>query len=211
MQNIRIFSNIPEKIPRYKILKRLGYHSRKNDVSDEMMSEVDKWITYAADLIELKALSRRESIKVSPELKIDIPDMNLSLDSSKLAALLKDSDQLLFMGITGGNEIMEEIKKLQAKGEMTAAVIVDAAASEIVDEGFEWITALYRKELVREGRTLTTRRFSAGYGDFDLEYQKVIYKLLGMKRIDVSITDSCILIPEKSVTALCGILKGVDN
>ncbi len=50
-----------------------------------------------------------------------------------------------------------------------------------------------------------SRRFSAGYADFNLENQRAIYDILQMGKIDVTITSSFILLPEKSVTAISGI------
>ena len=49
------------------------------------------------------------------------------------------------------------------------------------------------------------RRFSAGYADFKLENQKMIYEKLQMDKIGVTINSGFILLPEKSVTAISGI------
>ena len=93
-----------------------------------------------------------------------------------------------------------------ARDNLSRAVVYDATASEMVDGALEWIMRYYRGILRREGRGLLKRRFSAGYGDFALEHQKIIYDLLGFDRIGVSITSNkSILIPEKSVTAVTGI------
>ena len=50
------------------------------------------------------------------------------------------------------------------------------------------------------------RRRSPGYGDLPLELsRKIISELDATKRIGVSITDSNLLVPSKSVTAICEI------
>ncbi|HPV30603.1 MAG TPA: methionine synthase, partial [Deltaproteobacteria bacterium] len=64
------------------------------------------------------------------------------------------------------------------------------------------------RQVRREGLAITSRRFSAGYGDFELENQRIMYERLRLGEIGVEITDSCILIPEKSVTAVAGIRAG---
>ena len=43
-------------------------------------------------------------------------------------------------------------------------------------------------------------------GDLPLESQRIMHRLLDLERIGVSITDHCILVPEKSVTAITGIV-----
>jgi len=63
----------------------------------------------------------------------------------------------------------------------------------------------FNQSLRRENRRLLGKRYSAGYGDLFLETQKVIYGLLQLDRIGIEITESCMLIPEKSVTAITGI------
>ena len=207
MQPLRTFPYIPLKVPRHKILKRLGYQ-RKNEISSRMMSEVDRWITHAADLIHLKATACIGDITVDPGKGIvALKQPDTVFESSRFTRFLGEADQLLIMGLTGGRAVTDEIKQLQKDKRMTGAVVVDAAASEIVDEGFDWLMALYNKELVRERRTLKLKRFSAGYGDFDIRFQADVYHILKMETLGVSITDTCILMPEKSVTAFCGISK----
>ena len=49
-------------------------------------------------------------------------------------------------------------------------------------------------------------RFSPGYGDFSIQHQKAVLAMLeASKRIGVTMTDSYMLTPTKSVTAVIGI------
>lgn len=208
MQQLRTFPYIPLKVPRYKILKRLGYQRGQNETSQRMMSEMDRWITYAADHIQLKATARIWDIQIDHGNKtVALKQSDMVFESERFTRFLGEADQLLIMGITGGQAVADEIRQLQEDKRMTGAVIVDAAASEIVDEGFDWLMSLYNKELVRERRTLKLKRFSAGYGDFDIRFQADVYHILKMETLGVTITETCILMPEKSVTAFCGISK----
>ncbi|HOO47200.1 MAG TPA: methionine synthase, partial [Deltaproteobacteria bacterium] len=78
--------------------------------------------------------------------------------------------------------------------------------SEMTDEALDWITGYVNQGLRRRAARLTEKRYSAGYGDFALENQKIIYDLLMMHELGVSITESYLLVPEKTVTALAGVL-----
>jgi cobalamin-dependent methionine synthase I len=57
-----------------------------------------------------------------------------------------------------------------------------------------------------EGLIPLKARYSAGYGDLALENQRQIHRLLGMELLGVSLTDHSVLVPEKSVTAISGIV-----
>ena len=54
-------------------------------------------------------------------------------------------------------------------------------------------------------------RFSPGYGDLPLEFQKEIFKILDCpKRIGLTLNESMLMSPSKSVTAIIGV-KNEDN
>ena len=49
-------------------------------------------------------------------------------------------------------------------------------------------------------------RFSPGYGDFGVSNQRAMFALLDLeRRLGLSLTDGCMMMPEKSVTAVIGI------
>lgn len=51
-------------------------------------------------------------------------------------------------------------------------------------------------------------RFSPGYGDFDISYQKYILNLTdASKKLGITLTEGNMMIPEKSVTAVLGLTK----
>ena len=49
-----------------------------------------------------------------------------------------------------------------------------------------------------------TMRYSPGYGDWPLAKQSQLLKLVGSDRIGVTLTESSIMIPRKSVSAVIG-------
>ena len=64
-----------------------------------------------------------------------------------------------------------------------------------------------QRKVANEGYYLRPR-FSPGYGDFSIEHQKQILQMLNAaKEIGVSSTESSMLTPTKSVTALIGLSK----
>ena len=64
------------------------------------------------------------------------------------------------------------------------------------------------KELA-PGESLVSR-YSPGYGDFPLAAQRTLLGLLDASRqVGVSLTDSLLMVPSKSVSAIIGVKKGL--
>ena len=63
-----------------------------------------------------------------------------------------------------------------------------------------------QKNIEKENSAKTRQRYSPGYFDLDISEQKKIFSLLEItKRCGITLTDTCQMIPTKSVTAFTGI------
>jgi hypothetical protein len=204
MESVVFLEKISIDPPREKIYHRLGYKKRTTEISTIQKEETDHFINEASLLISLKGALLRLAISHNDGEKI-ILDGNLTFNSQKLSIFLNDCKEIVLLGATAGNIIMEAIKAKTLQDDLAAAVVYDATASEMTDSALDWITDYFNQIIRREGKTLLSRRFSAGYADFALENQKLIYEMLKMEKLGVKITSSFILIPEKSVTAISGI------
>jgi cobalamin-dependent methionine synthase I len=113
-------------------------------------------------------------------------------------------NEALWCAATAGSGIAHQIHESE-KNNLTRAVIFDAVASEMTDSALDWIVDYVNGVLRRENKQLTSKRISCGYADFDITYQKTIYEMLKLKILGIEITETCMLVPEKSVTAVLGI------
>ena len=204
MQDVHYFNSMAITTPFEAIYRRLGYRKGMTDLSPREKAETDQSIETALALIRLQGAARRLTLVREGKTIIRLPDGAI-FESQQLMKFLGKCEEVLLMGATAGPEIMTAIQEDAAGRNVTRGVVLDAAASEIVDAALDWIMAYYRQSLRREGRRLLTARFSAGYGDLALENQQTMHRLLTLEKIGVAITASCILIPEKSVTAISGI------
>ena len=123
--------------------------------------------------------------------------------SEKLAANLKGCSSLvLFAGTLG-----IEIDRLLAKyGRLSPAKALWFQA--IGAAGIEALCDAFCEELpdLLPGHPSLKPRYSPGFGDFGLEYQPFIFSALDcQKQIGLTLTDSLLMSPTKSVTALVGI------
>ncbi len=89
--------------------------------------------------------------------------------------------------------------------DMAEALILDACASVAAENVCDRFEESMREELAAGGLYLTSR-FSPGYGDFPIEYQRALCEVLNTaRRIGLTVTDHSLLVPRKSVTAVMGI------
>ena len=204
MHVLRDFPNIRVSIPARKIFKRLGYIKNTTLLDQASQDDLESVIAAAHDIIVLKGRALRLPITKQDKNSIEL-DNSLRFASRKLSRFCACCQEALLMAATCGSQIIQEIKELTQNSNQTRAVIYDAAASELVDQALNWIMELYSRELLHESKNLLTRRYSAGYGDFKLENQIYFYNLLKLDTLGVTLTDSYILIPEKTVTAFTGI------
>ena len=209
MPDIRSFLSISVPVPEKRVLKRLGYSSRTADYGSDgagVLERISRWTSRAADLLEISAVCGIFDIGIAGGTVV-FKQTGDRAASRLLAGLLDGCDRALVMGITGGERVQEEIDKLQAAGRLSDAVILHAASGETVDAAFAVLADIYSRELSGEGRMLTGKRLSAGYGDFDISFQKSIFFMLGLEKIGITINEACMLEPEKSVTSVYGILE----
>ena len=78
------------------------------------------------------------------------------------------------------------------------------ALEAIGDERVESLCDYYN-DLVADEYKVNAPRFSAGYGDLDLSLQKEIFKALPCANIGLTLNDSLLMSPSKSVTAIIGL------
>lgn len=202
--NLEFFDSLGLKPPKEKIYLRLGYSKGKTKLSEEELAKFESYVDFALDKINLEGAAATLAIKEITEDKIFI-EGGLSVESNSLSNFLKNCRQILFMGVTAGRDIMKVISAKEGKQKLDKAVVADAVASEMVDAGLGWIADYKARFLRQQNKVITDQRFSAGYGDFDLSYQKMIYKILNLAKLGVKLNKSYILEPEKTVTAVCGI------
>ncbi len=205
MHVLRDYPNIRVPLPKRKILKRLGFKKDTTVLGRRSEIEIYEAIRQAEDVITLHGRSLRLPLTALEHDSIEL-DRSLRFKGGGLARMFANCQEALLMAACAGQAVMEEIKTHSEHNRRDLAVIFDAVAGELVDDALSWIMELQRHELLREGKSLLSRRYSAGYGDFSLENQIYFYNLLQLGSMGVRLSESYMLIPEKTVTALTGIL-----
>ncbi|HPC48308.1 MAG TPA: hypothetical protein PLW83_09690, partial [Deltaproteobacteria bacterium] len=159
----------------------------------------------AVDTVSLKGASAALKIEDLASDRVTL-EGSLEIRSASLARMLDKSWGALVMAATAGNAIMDAIGRSMGD-DLTRSVVFDAVGSEMADSALDWIMKVEGRRLMRYALGLSRRRYSSGYGDLSLQTQKIVYDLLGLGRIGIGITDSLMLVPEKSVTAIAAVVR----
>ncbi len=200
---IQCFYDIPLDPEIKSVLIRLG--SRKNAPIDanffRMLEEGMK---------QAKILSHPTGLYLPLKIIQRTPDTvvlenETHFQSKSLSRLLQNSEETVLMAATVGHEIVEAIMNEVTQKDAAFGVILDAVASQTTDAILDWMMKHLNVILAKKGRKLTLHRYSPGYGDLPLVYQKPIFETLKLSKLGLNLTDKYMLVPEKSVLAIAGI------
>ncbi len=124
--------------------------------------------------------------------------------SADLAKNLKGCKKILLFAATVGIEIDRMITKY-GRLSPTKALFFQAIGAERIESLCDTFCR-EMSELFKKDNLFLRPRFSPGYGDLPLILQKDIFEVLSCpKKIGVTLNDSLLMSPSKSVTAIAGI------
>ena len=192
-------SYAPPPIDRAEILRYAGIKQPTAELLsllEECLAELSGILCFRVVYCTVPVLRTEEGILLGA----------VSISSHDLSKNLRGCDRAILFAATLG----EGIDRLMAR----YAILSPAKELLLQAIGTERIEALCDRfcEDMRVSREafgeILRPRFSAGYGDLPLEYQRKIFTLLDPpSRIGLTLNDSYLMSPSKSVTALIGIEK----
>ncbi|MCR4580710.1 MAG: hypothetical protein K5681_10235 [Treponema sp.] len=139
----------------------------------------------------------------SGEGGMEISFADLTLHSRDLGANLKGCSKVALLAATIGPQVDALIRRNSSLDPVYASIL-QASGAMFIEEVVDLVNAEIKKIAAAEG--LKTRpRYSPGYGDVSLQVQKDFFRLLPCTRIGLTLMDTLIMAPEKSVTAFVGL------
>lgn len=177
-----------------EILRYAGSHSADNETQNLLNTCLD----IAKDKFVYKVCYCQLPVNISE----DICDFGIfEVKSLKLAQNLNGCHGVIVFGATVGVEIDRLIAKYSRISPAKALMLQGMGAERI-----EALCDRFCEDIKSSLKTNLKPRFSAGYGDLPLDTQKQIFNLLNLpKHIGLSLNDSLIMSPSKSVTAFVGL------
>jgi hypothetical protein len=210
MDKVTYINSIPVVPEKKTVMSRLGHTGCMTSASVKDQKYIDDMIHLGLALCRNQAAAGRFRIEDRTPQTTILSDGS-RLDSVRLSRMLTKSNEILLMAGTAGPEITERINMEMEKGDAAAAVVLDAVASVSADMILDWVMEMFNRLLVKEGRRLTRRRQSPGFGDLLLSNQEIIFRLLDLERLKLNLNESMMLSPEKSVLAIAGIERLEKN
>lgn len=183
-----------------EIWRYAGYRGNISDIDEELKGVFEEVKAELTGAFSYKVCYRRMNI----EWDGCMPVLPFSSNSKKLARCLSGSNEIILFAATVGLEIDRYIARCQ-KTSPLKALIAQAFGAERIESLCDTFCNDIKAEIEIE-KLFATSRFSPGYGDLPLETQTEIFKLLDCNRqIGVSLNNSLLMSPSKSVTAIMGL------
>ena len=131
----------------------------------------------------------------------------ITTQSSVIAKAVNGCERLVLFAATVGAPFDRLIAKY-SRLEPSKALILQALGAERIESLCDAFCERMNEALQPEGKTLRTR-VSPGYGDIPLTMQRDIFRILDCERkIGLTLNESLMMSPSKSVTAVAGIGVG---
>ena len=201
-------------VDKREIYRYLGYQGRVPD--ENVLREVDRCLEELREAVTPRFVYRQYPIERFFWDNIERPFSEeksgtellsiagMKIQSRSLCRNLRDCKSAYLMAATLGIGPDRLIARASV-AKMSRAVILQAAAAAMIEAWCDEVNQKIIKEAEDQG-LYCRPRFSPGYGDFSLEYQKDFAQILRIqKEIGVSLTQSLLMMPSKSVTAVIGL------
>lgn len=127
-----------------------------------------------------------------------------------IASNFKECNSIVILAATLGDRISDYSRELMDEGEILSGFLLDKIASEIVEQYADRIEIIVGNKLLEFGLNITNR-YSPGYCGWNVKEQHKLFSLLPEKFCGISLTESSLMIPIKSVSAVIGIGKNADK
>lgn len=133
-----------------------------------------------------------------------LSDEPFTLQGESIAKHLKGCSKVIFLAVTVGDTVEEAVTKHFSEGKYAFSTLLDAAATTAVEQIADSMEKYLQMQMARQGLEMKWR-FSPGYGDWDIHQQTGVLALSNGADIGISLTESMMLTPRKSITAVIGL------
>lgn len=135
-----------------------------------------------------------------------LADPPFHIEGTKIGKHLAGCDKVILLAVTVGDDIEDMVTKRFSDGEYASSVLLDAAATTAVEQLADGMERAIKPKMAAQGYGMRWR-FSPGYGDWPLDQQPELIRLTRCETIGITLSESKMLVPRKSVTAIIGLYK----
>lgn len=132
------------------------------------------------------------------------------INGEKIRKHLAPAEKVIVLAVTIGEAIEKQITDYFKQGEYSYSLLLDAAATTAVEQAADDVEKAIKQYITAQGYQMIWR-FSPGYGDWDIRFQPKMLHLSDAKEIGITLTESMMLIPRKSITAIIGLVPNSNE
>ncbi len=188
----------PEKVLKRLMKRGFGQESSRNKLEQKVLSLLQQLPVLIDPTIIYQDCIVTGVSESSTEL-----GSGIIFKSKFLAKYMSNSDKATVYIVTIGNALETEIQACEGV-ESLRSLILDAIGSESAETLADKFSEFTKQRAKTEGARSITLRCSPGYGDWGLEAQETLFEILKPEMIGVSLTESHIMIPEKTTSGVIG-------
>lgn len=172
------------------IYEQMGYHGEEADEATRkevqaVMEEARPWLRAQFCYLVIKELPEFDMGKI-------------------IRRQLRGSEAYTLFICTSGTEYEAYLQRLKDNGDMVRVFIADALGSVIAEHCADQMEICLQESIDKLGWR-HTNRFSPGYCGWHVSQQQLLFPLFGGQTCGVSLTESSLMVPIKSVSGIIGL------
>ncbi|MDL1963256.1 MAG: hypothetical protein LWW98_02775 [Deltaproteobacteria bacterium] len=204
-----VVNNFQIDVDNEKLLRFFGASGNKN-VSPAVQQKIDR----SSDRLE-ELITPQINFNVKPLASVKKGGVLLQnqtwLKSPKLSRTLRPAKEVCFFIATIGHDLERKVSECMEKNQYADAYVLDTMGSLVVED----VTNQFHLRMERHYQArnqAVTLRFSPGYCDWSLREQSTVFNQFeDSKSLGVTLSNSCLMTPRKSVSGVFGIVPKNGN
>jgi hypothetical protein len=197
------------KIKKSDIGELMGFDS--GDIPEPFPDLIDIALKKAPSICHIKG-----GYKVFNRVEINDKNQAFTIDglefnpSKTVLNQFKGACSFALLLCTAGREISDHAKEIGLKGDPLLSYVLDTLGSVVVDKATEKLLESLEKEYLKTGLGISDI-FSPGYCEWSVAEQQILFALLPENFCGITLSDSSLMSPIKSVSGIVGIGKELQQ
>ena len=195
------------EIPLKEIYSFMGYKDSEPDaetrrVTEYLLSESAQFLRPQFKYIMLDGTHSDDMM----QLTLQGPAGLVTFDAGKIICRqLRGAQKYVVFVATVGTGYFQWTDAVKRRDDMFQTYVMDCVGSQIVESVADYMETVLQKEIDPSGFK-RTNRFSPGYCGWHVSAQPALFSLFGEPNpCGIELTDSCVMLPMKSVSGVIGI------
>ena len=138
----------------------------------------------------------------------------IAFDSGVVSQLLRKCQKVALFVATIGDDLEYVACRLAEDGLMLQSTVLESIGSSAVEQAADFLHERIIDTAELQGLVASKRRFSPGYCDWNVDQQKQLFEALDASSIGVELSETCLMLPRKSISGIIGIglaEHGIEN